>query len=72
MLFYEIVVSEDNPTLAATCMDVQMLAHLGVQERTEAHWRRLLGEAGYEVIKIYSYPGVAESVLEAQLPMHPN
>lgn len=72
MLFYEIVVSEDNPTLAATCMDVQMLAHCGVQERTEAHWRRLLGEAGYEITKIYTYPGVAESLMEAQLAVQPN
>lgn len=64
--------SEEHPTLAATCMDVQMLAHCGAQERTEEHWRRLLGEAGYEITKIYTYPGVAESLIEAQLVELPN
>lgn len=72
MLLYEIVVSEKNPALTATCMDVTMLAHLGAMERTEAQWRQLLDKAGYEILNIYSYPGVAESVIETQLVVHPN
>jgi hypothetical protein len=36
VLFNEIVISEDKPTLAATSMDMIMLAHFSVRERTEA------------------------------------
>lgn len=64
--------SEEKPSLASTCMDLQMLAHLGVQERTETQWRRLLGEAGYEITNIYFVPGSAESLIEAQLKDIPN
>jgi hypothetical protein len=67
VLFNEIVVNEEKPTLAATSMDLMMLAHFGVRERTEADWRAVLDKAGLKVVKIYSYPGVAESLIEAEL-----
>jgi len=67
VLFNEIVVNDENPTLAATSMDMMMLAHLNVRERTESEWRKLLAKGGLQVIKIYTYPGVAESVIEAEL-----
>ncbi|KAJ5414032.1 hypothetical protein N7509_000659 [Penicillium cosmopolitanum] len=67
VLFNEIVVNEQNPTLAATNMDMMMLAHLNVRERTEGEWRSLLAKGGLKVIKIHNYPGVAESVIEAEL-----
>lgn len=72
MLFNEIVVSEEQPTLAATCMDVQMMAHVGVRERTEAEWRELLAKGGLTVTKIYSYPGCAESLIEAGITVSSN
>lgn len=67
VLLNEIVVIEEKPTLAATSMDMMMLAHFAVRERTEANWREILEKAGLKVVKIYSYPGVAESVIEAEL-----
>ncbi|KAH8428364.1 uncharacterized protein LDX57_006065 [Aspergillus melleus] len=67
VLLNEIVVSEEKPTLAATSMDLMMLAHFAVRERTEADWRAILEKAGLRVVKIYTYPGVAESVIEAEL-----
>ena len=57
VLFNEIVVSEDQPSLAATSMDVQMLAHVGEREWTEKDWRTLLSQAGLEVVGIHSSPG---------------
>lgn len=69
VLLNEIVVSETNPTLAATAMDNMMLAHFAVRERTEAEWRAILEKAGLKLLKIYAYPGVAESVIEAELPL---
>lgn len=67
VLLNEIVVSDEKPTLAATNMDMMMLAHFAVRERTEAEWRRILEKAGLKVVNIYNYPGVAESLIEAEL-----
>ena len=67
VLLNEIVLSEESPTIAATSMDMMMLAHLSVRERTEADWKMILEKAGLKFLKIYSYPGVAESVIEAEL-----
>ncbi|PYH88653.1 putative O-methyltransferase [Aspergillus ellipticus CBS 707.79] len=67
VLLNEIVVSEEKPTLAATSMDMMMLAHFAVRERTEAEWRAMLAKAGLKVVNIYTYPGVAESLIEAEL-----
>lgn len=69
MLLNEIVLSEEHPTLAATSMDMMMMAHLGVRERTEADWKAVVEKAGLRFVKIYNYPGVAESVIEAELPV---
>lgn len=66
VLLNEIVINEEKPTLTATNMDMVMLAHLGARERTEADWCGILTKAGLKVIKIYSYPGVAESLIEAE------
>lgn len=50
-------------------MDMMMMAHLGVRERTEADWKAVVEKAGLRFVKIYNYPGVAESVIEAELPV---
>jgi hypothetical protein len=67
VLLNEIVLSEEKPTIAATSMDMMMLAHFAVRERTEADWKAILEKAGLKFLKIYNYPGVAESVIEAEL-----
>ncbi|KAJ5182715.1 O-methyltransferase [Penicillium capsulatum] len=67
VLLNEIVINEEKPTLAGTSMDMMMLAHLGVRERTEGDWKNLLEQAGLKIVKIYTYPGVAESLIEAEL-----
>lgn len=67
VLLNEIVLSEKHPTLAATSMDMMMLAHMSVRERTEADWRGIIEKAGLTFVRVYNYPGVAESVIEAEL-----
>lgn len=67
LLLNEIVLSEEHPTIAATSMDMMMLAHFSVRERTEAEWKAMLAKAGLNLLKIYNYPGVAESLIEAEL-----
>lgn len=48
VLLNEIVIKEEKPALAATSMDMMMLAHLGVRERTENDWRTLLEQGWAE------------------------
>jgi hypothetical protein len=48
-------------------MDMMMLAHFAVRERTEAEWRSILAKAGLKIVNIYNYAGVAESLIEAEL-----
>ncbi|KAF3004510.1 hypothetical protein E8E14_009088 [Neopestalotiopsis sp. 37M] len=67
VLLFEIVIAEDQPSFASTTMDLQMLTHIAAYERTEKHWRQLAKQAGYRVVNIYSYPGVAESVIELDI-----
>lgn len=67
VLINEIVLSEEKPTLAATSMDMMMLAHMDARERTESEFRTLLELAGYRVVDIVSNPGAAESIIEAEL-----
>jgi hypothetical protein len=67
VLLNEIVLSEENPTIAATSMDMMMLAHFAVRERTEVEWNVILHKAGLKLLNIYNYPGVAESLIEAEL-----
>ncbi|KAL4733744.1 S-adenosyl-L-methionine-dependent methyltransferase [Aspergillus similis] len=67
VLLNEIVVSEEKPTLAATNMDLMMLAHFAVRERTEREWVEILAQAGLRIVQIWNYPGVAESLIEAEL-----
>jgi hypothetical protein len=67
VLLNEIVVSEEKPTLAVTNMDLMMLAHFAVRERTEKEWRDILRRTGLRIVKIWTYPGVAESLIEAEL-----
>ena len=67
VLLNEIVLSEENPMIAATSMDMMMMAHMGVRERTEVEWKAIIAKAGLRFVRTYNYPGVAESVIEAEL-----
>jgi hypothetical protein len=68
VLFNEIVLSEEKPTLHATSMDMMMLAHCDpAYERTEQAWRDLLDQAGFVFRGIYGITGAVESVIEAEI-----
>lgn len=67
VLLNEIVVNEARPSLAATTMDLMMLAHFAVRERTAREWEDILTKGGLKITNIYTYPGAAESLIEAEL-----
>lgn len=47
--------------------DVCLLGLLAARERTEADWRRLLGTAGFAVVRLWRDARGIESVIEAEL-----
>ncbi|KAL4860445.1 O-methyltransferase-domain-containing protein [Aspergillus spectabilis] len=61
VLLNEIVVSEEKPNLAATNMDLMMLAHFAVRERTEREWREILKKAGLKIVRVWTYPDTRAS-----------
>ncbi|KAI1387563.1 putative O-methyltransferase [Hypoxylon trugodes] len=67
LLLNEIIVPDRNPTWPVTSMD-QLVFILGaMRERTEAHWRKILDQAGFKIAKIYNYEMGSESLIEAEL-----
>ena len=67
VLLNEIVICEERASLPATSMDQLMLVLGAMRERTELQWRSLLQKSGFKVACIWTYPGVAESLIEAEL-----
>jgi hypothetical protein len=67
ILLNEIVVLESHASLSATSMDQLALVLGTMHERTELQWRDLLQRAGLRVVSLWTYPGVAEGLIEAEL-----
>ena len=67
VLLNEIVVLETHASLSATSMDQLVLVLGAMRERTESQWRDLLQQAGLRVVSVWTYPGAAESLIEAEL-----
>ncbi|KAI1130275.1 putative hydroxyindole O-methyltransferase, partial [Nemania abortiva] len=66
LLINEIVMPRQNPTWPATSMDQLMLVINAVQERTEADLAKLLKQAGFNLVNVYSYELGQESLVEAE------
>ena len=67
LLIYEIVLPARGATSLMTTLDLQLMNLVSGLERTEAHWSRLLGEAGFKIVEIFRHPRAVESVIEAEL-----
>ncbi|KAK8000937.1 O-methyltransferase [Apiospora marii] len=67
LLIYEVVLPARGATSLMTTLDLQLMACVSGMERTEAHWARLLGEAGFRIVEIFRHPRAVESVIEAEL-----
>ncbi|EUC50285.1 hypothetical protein COCMIDRAFT_32379 [Bipolaris oryzae ATCC 44560] len=69
VLLIEIVEEEEEgkPTIAETAMDMMMLAHFAVRERTRVEWEGIIEKAGLRLVGFYNFLGVAESIIEAEL-----
>jgi hypothetical protein len=67
LLMYEVVLPAKGTTSLMTTLDLQLMNCVGGLERTEQHWKDLLGEAGFSINSISRYPGVVESAIKAEL-----
>ena len=65
LLIHDVVLPDKGASTFSTESDFVMLALLSAMERSESQWRTLLERAGLKIIKIW--PGVPESVIEAEL-----
>ncbi|KAF7313136.1 S-adenosyl-L-methionine-dependent methyltransferase [Mycena kentingensis (nom. inval.)] len=67
LLICEVVLPPQGATSRMTTMDLMMMSACSGLERTEVDWRKLLGNAGFDVVKIWNRTGSFESVIEAAL-----
>ncbi|ETS75034.1 hypothetical protein PFICI_13518 [Pestalotiopsis fici W106-1] len=67
LIIYEIVLPAQGASSMMTTMDLQLMACTSGLERTEEHWRKLLGGMGFQVVSISRHPRALESVIEAEL-----
>ena len=68
LLINELVVADQGASWSITSMDLLMLALVGVKERTEQEWHRLVEAAGLKITGIWSKGQGTESLIECQIP----
>ncbi|KAF5656781.1 hypothetical protein FHETE_10795 [Fusarium heterosporum] len=70
ILINEIVLSEENPSVPATSMDMMMLGHFGEsRERTDKDFETIAAQAGLEVAGVFANAASPESIIELTLPL---
>lgn len=67
ILINENIVPDTKASWHITSLDWNMMATLATAERTETHWRELLGSVGLKVAGIWTKEAAAGSLFEAVL-----
>ncbi|KAH8591737.1 putative O-methyltransferase [Bisporella sp. PMI_857] len=67
LLIHDIVLPPTGATTRQAAMDVEMMNLLSAGERTQAQWKKLLTESGFEILKFWTDPRGAEAVIELEL-----
>lgn len=69
ILINENVIPTTNAWWESTALDINMMALLSAQERTDADWQQLIEKrAGLKIVKIWSGGRGVESLIEVELP----
>ncbi|OLN90335.1 Demethylsterigmatocystin 6-O-methyltransferase 7 [Colletotrichum chlorophyti] len=66
LLIHDHIVVEGFAHPQATAFDIQMMAMVAGQERSERQWRKLIESAGLKVVKIWNLPSAVHSVIEVK------
>ncbi|KAI9705281.1 MAG: hypothetical protein M1820_005280 [Bogoriella megaspora] len=67
ILIEEVVVPAKGAGAAIAGLDIAMMLMLGGMERTAKQWKKLLDDAGLEIVKIWEQRGNPASVIEAKI-----
>ncbi|KAI1416372.1 putative O-methyltransferase [Hypoxylon sp. FL1857] len=67
LLICDVVIPPTGASVYQVVLDVNMMVHISSYERTEAMWKKLLNEAGFEIVKICMDARGNEAVIEAEL-----
>ncbi|OTA91920.1 hypothetical protein M434DRAFT_396864 [Hypoxylon sp. CO27-5] len=67
LLICDVVIPPTGASLYQAVLDVNMMVHISSYERTEAMWKKLLNEAGFEINRICMDARGNEAVIEAEL-----
>lgn len=68
LIIHELILPEQNADTSSAVFDLAMMAFNAGMERTGIQWRELLGNAGFQNVKIWTAPEVgADGVIEAIL-----
>lgn len=68
LIIHELVLPEQNADKTSAMFDLAMMAFNAGMERTAIQWRELLGQAGFQNVRVWTAPEVgADGVIEATL-----
>lgn len=67
ILVNDLIIADLDRNMYGPRMDINMMVMLGALERTESQWRKLIGEAGLHVDKIWKESEENLSVIEISL-----
>lgn len=68
LIIRELILPEGKCDKTSAVFDLAMMAFNAGMERTGTQWRELLGQAGFQNVKVWTAPEVgADGVIEAML-----
>ncbi|KAI1458745.1 putative O-methyltransferase [Annulohypoxylon moriforme] len=67
ILICEIVMPRTGASMYQASLDVSLMANLSAYERTEAEWKKVINEAGLEMVSVTMDPRGFEGVIEVEL-----
>ena len=68
LLVANIILPDENVPLRQSGLDIAMLCMHSGSQRSEAEWRALLGEAGFNVKGVWNPNGDGDGIIEAEVP----
>ncbi|PYH85720.1 methyltransferase [Aspergillus uvarum CBS 121591] len=70
LIIEEFVLADRDCDMLPAMWDWEMLIFCNSMERTADRWRKLIGSAGFRVVKFWPPPGDGQGIIEAQLELN--
>lgn len=68
LIIHELILPEQNADKTSAVFDLAMMAFNAGMERTGTQWREMLGQAGFQNVRVWTAPEVgADGVIEATI-----